>query len=259
MEPHLQGKLDEIAARLRKASSVAVMTGAGVSAESGVPTFRDAGGLWEGHRIEDVGTPEGFTRDPLLVWRFYNARRRNLLDVAPNAAHHALANLERRCRDFALITQNVDGLHARAGTPNPIELHGNIWLNTCTGCTHYEWADATWRATGNPSAASFPDDPRCPKCAGRLRPGVVWFGEMLPDWAVRRAEQAVCRCDVMLVIGTSAVVYPAAGLAHLAAARGAFVVEINPQRTPLSKEADAVLSGKAGEIMPALLQRVASS
>lgn len=243
----------EVATRLRDARSVAVLTGAGVSAESGVATFRGPGGLWEGHRVEDVATPGGFARDPMLVWRFYNSRRSQLPLREPNPAHLALRDMESALDHFTLITQNVDGLHRRAGSQNVIELHGSIWLDICTGCGYHEWVEERWRsavAEGRPGAV---DDPRCPACGSRLRPGVVWFEEPLPPAALDRAERAARNCDVFLVVGTSGVVYPAAGLAHVAAAAGAYVVEINLTTTPLSRLAHATLLGKAGEVLPNLV------
>lgn len=245
---------DEVVARLRTARSVAILTGAGVSAESGVSTFRGPGGLWEGHRIEEVATPGGFARDPELVWRFYNSRRSQLPLREPNPAHIALRDVEGAVDRFTLITQNVDGLHRRAGTLNLIELHGNLWLDICTGCSHYEWVEDRWRAAVAKGGLGGNDDPRCPACGSRLRPGVVWFEEPLPQGALDRADRAARNCDLFFIIGTSGVVYPAAGLAHVAAAAGAYVVEINLTTTPLSPLANATLLGKAGEILPELVQ-----
>lgn len=227
-----------LAQRIAAARHVACMTGAGVSAESGVPTFRGAGGLWEGHRVEEVATPEAFARDPDLVWRFYLARRRGLLAVKPNPAHHALVELERRCPRFDLITQNVDGLHHLAGSRKLIVLHGEIWIDRCTACSFEQ------------RVSSVADRiPRCAQCGALARPGVVWFGEMLPPDAVQRASQAARSADLFMVIGTSSVVEPAASLAHVAKGRGATVVEINLEPTPLTPHADATLLGKAGEIL----------
>ncbi len=215
------------------------MTGAGVSAESGVPTFREVGGLWEGHRPEDVATPEAFHRDHLMVWRFYNARRAGLLKVQPNPAHYALAEIERRVREFLLITQNVDGLHRLAGSRKIVELHGDIWIDRCTSCGHERRADRVTEPF-----------PTCEKCNAMTRPGVVWFGEMLPAGAFDRAVSAVASADVMLVVGTSSVVQPAASLADMARSEGATVVEINLEPTPLSHHADRSLLGRAGDILP---------
>ena len=238
----------QAAAWLRAAGGIAVMTGAGVSAESGVATFRGFGGLWEGQRPEDVATPEAFQRNPERVWRFYNARRTQLRQCRPNPAHLALVDLEQRCGAFTLITQNVDGLHRAAGSRNVIELHGDIWIDRCTDCGF------EWRAE-RPSAEPLP---HCAACNGRVRPGVVWFGEMLPPAAMQQAQGAACACDVMLVIGTSSLVHPAAGLAWAAKQHGARVVEINPEATPLTETADLVITEKAGTALPALVAALRS-
>lgn len=249
--------MDRAAERVRHAGSVTVMTGAGISAESGLSTFRGAGGLWEGSPVQEVAHPEGFARDPDRVWRFYNARRLNLLKCEPNPAHHALVRLEEVCPRWSLITQNVDGLHRRAGSRKVIELHGNIWLNICTQCASAEHVESRWRASVQPPEESG-TSPHCGACGALLRPGVVWFGEQLPADALTGADRAVRSCDVMLVIGTSSVVYPAAALARVASECGAFVIEINLERTPLSNAANAVLIGKAGEVLPELVMRAES-
>lgn len=233
---------------LRGAGRVAVLTGAGASAESGVPTFRDANGLWEGHAVEDVATPAAFRRDPALVWKFYNQRRANLRTVEPNAGHYALAQLEARYADghFALVTQNVDGLHRRAGSRNPIELHGNIARTRCTGC----------QTVDDRGLEPFGDLPACPHCAALLRPDIVWFNEELPLDAWHRAKTAAAECDCMLVVGTSAIVYPAAGLISYAECGGNPVIEVNLRRTDASDRADVNLFGPSGEILPRLLERL---
>ena len=228
---------------LKQASSVAVLTGAGVSAESGVPTFRGADGLWKRHRAESLATPEAFARDPKLVWEWYDWRRSVLSNVKPNAGHYALAELEKRTPNFTLITQNVDGLHELAGSRNVLRVHGSIWILRCLDCGREE-------EDRRPSLPEIP--PRC-ACGGMLRPGVVWFGEALPPPVWRAAEAAARSCDLLLVIGTSAVVYPAAGLAHLAKSSGARVVEINISETPLSREIDEFLLGPSGELLPRLI------
>lgn len=232
------------AAALRRCRNLCVLTGAGVSAESGVPTFRGPDGFWQGRRAEDLATPEGFRRDPRGVWAFYNWRRSVLKDVKPNAAHEAIAQLEGRFPAFLLVTQNVDNLHRLAGSRRMVEIHGNIWRVRCTACAYRE--DAFGRVLA--------DEPRCPGCGAWLRPDVVWFGEMLPVEALRRAEEAAQACEVMLVAGTSGVVYPAAGLVHVARAHGATVIEVNIERTELSAFADITLIGKAGEVLPALVR-----
>ncbi|MCH8053703.1 MAG: NAD-dependent deacylase [Planctomycetes bacterium] len=235
--------IERVSERLSALRSVCCMTGAGVSAESGVPTFRGQGGLWQGRRAEDVATPQAFQRDPEGVWEFYNYRREKLLDCKPNAGHTAIADLEAVFDDWTLITQNVDGLHRQAGSKNIVELHGNIWTTRCTACCQEfdHFGDKLSRR------------PTCDDCGGLLRPGVVWFGEMLPPDALTAAQDAVGRCQAILVVGTSSVVEPAASMAGWARAHGALVVEINLERTPLSEEADECLFGKAGEILPKLV------
>ncbi len=228
---------------LKQARSVAVLTGAGVSAESGVPTFRGPDGLWKRHRAESLATPEAFARDPKLVWEWYDWRRSVLSGVKPNAGHYALAELEQRTPSFALITQNVDGLHELAGSRNALRVHGSIWMLRCLECG-LEQED---RRSPLPEIP-----PRC-GCGGMLRPGVVWFGEALSTAVWRAAETAARSCDLLLVIGTSALVYPAAGLAHLAKSSGARVVEINVAETPLSREIDEFILGPSGELLPQLI------
>jgi len=226
---------------LRGASRVVAFTGAGVSAESGVPTFRGAGGLWEGQRVEEVATPWAFQADPVRVWRFYEERRHNLTKVGPNPAHGVLARWQDRFPSFVLVTQNVDGLHAAAGSHGVLELHGNIWRVRCTACERE-------REEREVPLAQVP--PRCSSCGGTERPAVVWFGEMLPPDTFEAASEAVSRADVLVVVGTSAVVYPAAGLVDLAVARGARVIEVNPEASALAHVATVALRGPAGEILP---------
>jgi NAD-dependent deacetylase len=227
---------------LHGASAVAVLTGAGISAESGIPTFRGATGLWKEFRPEDLATPQAFARNPELVWEWYDWRRQLIAAAAPNPGHIALAELERRLPRFTLITQNVDGLHQRAGSSNVLEVHGSIWNLRCTRCLR-EWRD---------SSVPLAMPPRC-ECGGLARPGVVWFGEHLPAGVWAAAEQATTTCEVFLVIGTSAVVYPAAGLIQLARHSGAEVIEINTE--PAAGDVDAGFVGRAGEILPVLLVR----
>jgi NAD-dependent deacetylase len=228
---------------LRDASSIAVLTGAGVSAESGVPTFRDANGLWKKHRAEQLATPEAFARDPKLVWEWYDWRRRVLAQAKPNPGHYALTAAETRARKFTLITQNVDGLHELAGSRNVLRLHGSIWMLRCLECGR-ERED---RRTPLPEIP-----PRC-ECGGMLRPGVVWFGEALPAKIWQEAEKAARSAELFLLIGTSAVVYPAAGLAMTAKASGARVVEINIAETGLSGGIDEFLQGPSGKLLPQLM------
>ena len=240
----MQQAIQHARALLAQAQRIAVLTGAGVSAESGVPTFRGAQGLWRQYRPDDLATPEAFARDPKLVWEWYNWRRGLLAAAQPNAGHDALAELERRAASFMLITQNVDGLHQRAGSQNVLEVHGSIWLLRCTQCGR-EWED---------TAPSLAIPPHC-HCGGMARPGVVWFGENLNPKVWTAAEQAAGACDVLLVAGTSAVVYPAAGLAPLARSAGAKIIEVNIEATALSRAADVTLTGRAGELLPQLLGR----
>lgn len=236
--------IDEAAERLRTARSIAVLTGAGVSAESGIPTFRGEGGLWRHFRAEDLATPEAFARDPQLVWEWYDWRRQRVAACAPNPAHLALAALEARMEDFLLVTQNIDDLHGRAGNRRLVELHGNIWRVRCVGeRTVSQLPDVPLRAI----------PPRC-GCGALQRPDIVWFGEALPSDALAEAFRAAEGCDLFLVVGTSALVQPAASLPLAAKRHGATVIEVNPEPTPISRLVDLSLQGKAGEILPALLR-----
>jgi NAD-dependent deacetylase len=228
---------------IQAAGAVAVLTGAGISAESGIPTFRGENGLWREYKPEDLATPEAFARDPRLVWEWYNWRRELIAKVQPNPGHRSLVELEIRKRNFTLITQNVDGLHDLAGSGKILKLHGDIWRLRCLDCGS-NWPDRRARLPKLP--------PHC-GCGGVARPGVVWFGEALPDGMMLEAEHAVRAADVLLVVGTSAVVYPAAGLIPLAKSQGVKVIEVNPETTPYSEIADCSLRGPAGEILPTLL------
>ncbi|MBL8865278.1 MAG: NAD-dependent deacylase [Planctomycetia bacterium] len=235
---------------LNRARSVAVLSGAGVSAESGIPTFRAADGLWEGHRIEDVATPSGFQRDPRLVWKFYNARRANARSVKPNPGHLALAAMERHwVGRFAIATQNVDGLHQAAGSRTVYEVHGCLRRTRCTGCGEIR----------DRGLDPLPDLPQCEGCGAMLRPDIVWFHESLPDDVWWNAQQAAASCDVLLVVGTSAVVYPAASLIPIAQQSrdpGATVIECNLARTEASQMVDIGLYGPSGITLPTLCQRL---
>jgi NAD-dependent deacetylase len=238
-------ELAEVARRVQEASRLTVLTGAGVSAASGVPTFRGAGGLWRSFRAETLATPEAFARDPRLVWEWYDWRRGVIANCRPNAAHEVLAHWSRR-PGFALVTQNVDGLHERAGTAHVIRLHGSIWhLRCAAGCSGAPepWPDASVPLGELP--------PRCPACGGLARPAVVWFGEPV-DPAVWDAALAATACDVFLTVGTSAIVYPAASLVHEAKRRGAWTVEINLEGTPASSAVDLALHGPAEQLLPAI-------
>ncbi|MFC2015328.1 NAD-dependent deacylase [Chloroflexota bacterium] len=222
--------------------SVMVLTGAGVSAESGVPTFRGEGGLWRHHRAEELATPRAFYRDPTLVWEWYDWRRGLINDCQPNPAHRTLAEMEAQFDDFVLVTQNVDGLHSLAGSQNLVELHGNIWRMRCTRMCRPSWEDR--------SAPLHAIPPRCPSCGEMTRPDVVWFGEALPREAIEEADATARRCQIMLVIGTSAVVQPAASLPVLALQSGAHLVEFNPRPTPLSAHVDVTVREPAAESVP---------
>lgn len=241
--------ISHIAKRLRQASRVVVLTGAGVSAESGVPTFRDAQtGLWEQYRAEDLASPDAFRRNPRLVWDWYAWRRELVCQAQPNAGHYALAELERIIPEFTLITQNVDSLHHRAGSHNVIELHGNIARIICAD---ERVIIESWDDSGE-------EPPRCPHCGGLLRPDVVWFGEPLPKSALARAMAASRECEVFLVVGTSSQVYPAAELPYYALESGAVVIEINPTTTSLSTRCTATIQGPSGTVLPELLNAVTS-
>jgi NAD-dependent deacetylase len=239
----LENGIRELARRMRAKPRVTVMTGAGVSAASGIPTFRGPGGLWRDFRPEQLATANAFARDPMLVWEWYAWRRELVAKAQPNRAHEVLAAWSRRCEGFALITQNVDGLHERAGTDGVTRFHGSLWELRCwddCAAAPERWTDETV------PFAELP--PRCPHCGGLARPGVVWFGEGIPVQALRAAEEAAS-CDLFLAIGTSAVVYPAADLAAAAASRGAFTVEINPEATPATASVDLALPGPAEQVL----------
>lgn len=236
--------LDQVLERLRRARSVTALTGAGVSAASGVPTFRGPGGLWRQFRPEDLATPQAFARDPSLVWEWYAWRRERIAACQPNAAHEVIAEWSRQVPKFTLITQNVDGLHERAGTTHVIRFHGSLWELRCwRGCGAPLWRDERVPLREMP--------PRCTSCGGLARPAVVWFGEGI-DPAVLADSERATRCDLFLVIGTSSVVYPAAGLTSLAASHGAFTVEINPDVTEVSGRVDVSIRGAAENVLPRL-------
>ena len=234
---------------LQDSRHLMVLCGSGVSAESGVPTFRDAmTGLWERYDPMQLATPEAFASDPSLVWQWYRWRRQLVHEVAPNPAHYALAELERLLPRLTLITQNVDGLHQRAGSADVVEFHGNLLTDICSspGCGY--------RGDGGEPADEASGPPPCPECGAGLRPAVVWFGEAIPADALDRAFAAVADCDLFFSVGTSSLVYPAAGLAEQALAAGVPVVEINPNPTPLTPAADHVISGPAGTVLPAVVE-----
>jgi len=231
---------------LRDAENVAVLTGAGVSAESGVPTFRDPGGIWEKFRPEQLANFEAFMSDPDFVWSWYQHRREIMREVKPNKGHIALAEMEDIFPGFDLVTQNIDNLHFRAGSKKVTELHGNIERNFCMKCrTFYFEIDLSEKKVL-----------KCEKCGGLIRPDVVWFGEMLPVKELTHAEECAANADVFFTIGTSAEVYPAAMLPIIAKKAGAYVVEINTKPTAISSELDEILTGKSGEILFELLNKI---
>ena len=238
----------ELIEALRSARTVVALTGAGTSAESGVPTFREAQtGLWAQYDPEELATPYAFQRNPRLVWEWYEWRRQLVSQAEPNAGHLALAKLEELAPEFTLITQNVDGLHQRAGSRHVIELHGNIRR---TICFEERTVVESW-----PDTEDVP--PRCPRCGGLLRPDVVWFGESLPQEALYAAFSASQQCDLFLSIGTSGVVQPAASLPLVALEQGITTVEINPNPTPFTPRASFALPGASGQILPLLVQALA--
>lgn len=242
--------IDRVASWIRAAESIVILTGAGISAESGVPVFRGAGGLWRHYRPEDLATPDAFARQPELVWEWYLWRRERIAKARPNTGHHVIARLQRARQDVTLLTQNVDGLHRRAGSPTEVELHGNLWRVRCADRCGFAARD---EEAGAPRAAF-----RC-ACGAWLRPEVVWFGEPLDADALDRAARAVEHAEVVLVVGTSAVVYPVAALPRLVGTSvrpgtPAKIVEVNIETTPLTGEAHAVLRGPAAEVLATLEQ-----
>lgn len=234
--------MEALVERLHRARSVFVLTGSGISAESGLPTFRGAGGLWRTHRVEELASPQGFAADPRLVWTWYNERNAAHRRAQPNAGHYALAALESRYSDFTLATQNVDSLHLRAGSRHLLELHGSLRIARCSSCGVRESLDAS----------GLPLDRIEHECGGRLRPDIVWFGEPLPQHAWEEAAAAAARAEVILVVGTSAVVYPAAALATRRTG-DAYVAEINPKATAISERVDCVIRAGAADALPQLV------
>jgi NAD-dependent deacetylase len=245
----LNRQLDELVKLLKTGPRIAVLTGAGISAESGIPTFRDKDGLWKQFRAEELATPQAFSRNPKLVWEWYDWRRGIIGAKEPHDGHRVLARWERHFPYFVLITQNVDGFHRRAGSQNVLELHGNIWEVRCT-------KEGTIGENTESPLQEIP--PLCPACGAMLRPNVVWFGEALPSETLEEAYAASASCDVMFVIGTSAYVHPAASLPLLAAERGAKIIEVNPEPTPLSSSADFTFLAKAGEMLPIIDERLSA-
>lgn len=233
----------ELIRLLAAAQRLVALTGAGISVESGIPTFRGPEGLWRSFRPEELATPQAFQRDPRLVWEWYDWRRQKIAPARPNPGHEALVRLEARVPDFTLLTQNVDGLHRLAGSRQVLEIHGSIWEVRCLACG----------AVREDRRARLPLLPCCEACGGLVRPNVVWFGEPLNPDILRRAEGALAQAQAVLVVGTSAVVQPAASFALYARRAGAKIVEINPDPTPLTDHCDWALSGPGGEVLPRLL------
>ena len=241
--------LGDLRVRLRHARAVAVLTGSGISADSGIPTFRGADGLWKTFRAEELATPEAFARNPQLVWEWYNWRREVIASKQPNAAHEALVELERRFESraarFHLITQNVDGLHRAAGSRHVTEIHGNIWRVRCTRCGE---------VTDNRDVP-IQILPSCTECQAVLRPHIVWFGEALAEQDLQESYKALESCEVLLIIGTSGLVYPAASFAPIAKAAGAYVAELNLETTPSTDLVNCSFQGRAKDLVPALLEQ----
>ena len=243
-EVEISERLTEI---LRNPSvRVVVSTGAGVSAESGVPTFRSAGGLWKTYKAETLATPEAFLDHPEVVWEWYEFRRAKIKEVRPNPGHYELARWEKHFSNLVLITQNIDGLHHRAGSSQPIELHGNIMMSKCFSCG---------RSGGEVGLDDKGEIPHC-SCGGLLRPSVVWFGETMPHTALQQAWRAAENAEVFLSVGTSGVVQPAASLAAVAQEAGAFLIEINPEETEVSYMFDETLRHPSGVALPAIGERI---
>jgi NAD-dependent deacetylase len=238
---------DTLVERLQSAERVAALTGAGISAESGVPTFRDPDGIWEQFSPQELANVNAFLENPDLVQRWYAHRRALYAEVEPNPGHEALAALDDLVPQFTLITQNVDGLHQRAGSTGVVELHGNITRSYCIDCER-EATEADLDAAADEGKAA-----RCPDCGGLIRPDVVWFGEMLPGDAIEAAQEAAVEADVFLSVGTSAVVFPAAGLPLAAKEHGAYVAEVNVEASAITSEVDELARGPAGEVLPKLV------
>ncbi len=233
---------------LRRAQYLIILTGAGVSQESGIPTFRDAQtGLWARYDPMELATPQAFCRKPELVWEWYTYRRRLVAEAKPNPGHRALVELERHVPRVVVLTQNVDGLHQKAGSSDVVELHGSIWRDKCySACQGEPTLVNTAALAGSP--------PGCPHCGAPVRPDIVWFGEPLPPDALGRANQASIECDVMLVVGTSGAVYPAAELPVITARAGHPVIEVNQSTSGITPVADLFLLGPGGSVLPRLLE-----
>jgi NAD-dependent deacetylase len=234
---------EKLLLRLKHASGITVLTGAGISAESGVPTFRGKDGLWENHKVEELATMEAFKKDPSQFWKFYNWRRNLLKEIKPNLGHYAFVDFERIYPEFNLITQNVDGLHTAAGNKNVIELHGNIMRNKCSECGHIS----------TEINLELIEPPKCTKCNNMMRPDVVLYGENLNNNDLAKAQEMSATCELFLSVGTSSLVEPAASLPLSAKGNGAYLVEINPEDTPLTQFVDEQLKGKSSKILTQLV------
>ncbi len=238
---------NELIKRLLSAHNILFFTGAGISAESGIETFRGAGGLWNKYKAEDLATPEAFERNPNIVWQWYEYRRNKVRNAEPNAGHIAIREFEKIYESVTVVTQNVDNLHNRAGSGTVLELHGNIEKNFCSDCGK-RFDFITFKDTNNV--------PICDECGGFIRPDIVWFGEELPHKVFQHANIKASSCDICFVVGTSALVYPAASIPETAKRAGSFIVEININPTDLSRIADITLLGKSGEVFPRLLTEI---
>ena len=247
METHLEmeNQIARVKAFIQNAKKITVLTGAGISHESGIPTFRGQDGLWKKFRAEDLATNQAFQSNPKLVWEWYDWRRGLIRKVKPNAGHYALVSMENHISSFTLITQNVDGLHRLAGSKNVFELHGNIWRVKCLNC------HAVYDNFEVPISKDML--PRCKHCGGLIRPDVVWFGESLPENTLKAAMESAIHCNLMLVVGTSGIVQPVASLPSLAKSKNAYIIEVNPNQTPISLLADESIRGKAAETLPGLV------
>lgn len=243
----MEDKIKEAKAIIDNASSITVLTGAGISAESGIPTFRGEDGLWRKFRSEELATQEAFQRDPKLVWEWYDWRRGLVKEAMPNPGHYALVNLENEKTNFTLVTQNIDGLHQLTGNRNIIEMHGNLWQIRCTSCGVVE---------ENHDVPLKEIHPKCKNCDALGRPNVVWFGEMIPMSIIDNILIAIDKCQVMLIVGTSGIVEPAASMGLVAKHTGKTVIEVNLETTPNSSHYDISILGKSGEILPMLCRGV---
>lgn len=241
-----RGDIGSAAGKLADAKSLLVITGAGISAESGIPTFRGSDGLWRNYRAEELATPRAFERDPVVVWQWYDWRRGIIGKARPNPGHLAVKDLEDMFPHFLLITQNVDGLHARTGIGNIIEIHGNLWRVRCV-------RDGRESMLMDVPLKEIP--PRC-GCGALLRPDVVWFGESIPGEALRRSFHALETCDALLVVGTSGVVHPVASFPEEVKGNGGLVIEVNMEETPITRLADVSLFGPSGDILPEIVKEL---